>query len=58
MFPSGYGIDGQKIARSLDVSEVSKLLEDADNPDRWKDLTDLKNQTTYTLTPSDLEVIS
>lgn len=51
----GYSVDGKKVGKTLDQSEISKLLNDAE-ADSWKTVIDTKNQRTYKLTPTDIEV--
>lgn len=56
LFFLGYSLDGKKVKKALDLSDITKLLTDADDPDAWKTITDIKNQRTFKLSPTDIEV--
>lgn len=55
----GYTVDGQRIEQKLAVkaSEIDKLLAQADNPDAWRTIIDVKNQKQVVLSRADLEII-
>ena len=53
----GYGIYGEKIAKTIQRSEIGQLLSRMDSPDAWRTITDAKSEEEITLSARDLEVI-
>ncbi|GBE59490.1 Ribosome biogenesis protein [Babesia ovata] len=54
----GYTVEGQKLAKELDSTEIGKLLFQSDNPDAWRTIIDVRNNRTVRLTDEDLKLIS
>lgn len=53
----GYDSSGKRLERSLDVSEISTLLRNADDPEAWRNIPNIKNQNVLRLSDTDLEII-
>ncbi|GIX62200.1 ribosome biogenesis protein BOP1, putative [Babesia caballi] len=54
----GYTVDGEKLGKELDSTEIGKLLFNSDNPDAWRTIVDVRNNRTIRLTDDDLKIIS
>ncbi|ORM41174.1 Ribosome biogenesis protein bop1 [Babesia sp. Xinjiang] len=54
----GYTVEGQKLIKELDSSEIGKLLFQSENPDAWRTIVDVRNNRTVRLTDDDLKIIS
>ncbi|GFE52860.1 ribosome biogenesis related protein [Babesia ovis] len=54
----GYTVEGQKLVKELDSTEIGKLLFQSDNPDAWRTIVDVRNNRTIRLTDDDLKIIS
>lgn len=55
----GYNLQGERIAQTMSIkdSAINNLLERATNPDYWRTVTDVKNQTKSVLSAADLEIL-
>jgi len=53
----GYDISGERVGKTITESEIDNLLNQADNPDAWRTIKDLKNQREVVLTATDIEAI-
>lgn len=53
----GYDLEGQKVLKTLKSSEIDNLLKNADDPNAWRTIKDVRNQREVVLTDTDLEVI-
>eukprot|EP01054_Gregarina_sp_Poly1_P000777 Gregarina_sp_Poly_1__776@NODE_1186_length_4833_cov_42_703735_g419_i1_p1_GENE_NODE_1186_length_4833_cov_42_703735_g419_i1NODE_1186_length_4833_cov_42_703735_g419_i1_p1_ORF_typecomplete_len765_score114_19BOP1NT/PF08145_12/3_1e73ANAPC4_WD40/PF12894_7/0_0011ANAPC4_WD40/PF12894_7/21ANAPC4_WD40/PF12894_7/1_3e02ANAPC4_WD40/PF12894_7/68ANAPC4_WD40/PF12894_7/2_9ANAPC4_WD40/PF12894_7/9_1e06WD40/PF00400_32/0_0045WD40/PF00400_32/2_3e02WD40/PF00400_32/6_7e02WD40/PF00400_32/0_00019Frtz/PF11768_8/0_1Frtz/PF117 len=55
----GYDIGGEKVPQVFGIkdSEIDRLIANADDPDAWRTIIDVKNQTKTLLSARDLEVI-
>ena len=52
-----YDIGGERIGKTITESEIDNLLQQADNPDAWRTIKDLKNQRVVVLTETDIVAI-
>ncbi|KAF8822260.1 putative ribosome biogenesis protein BOP1 [Cardiosporidium cionae] len=53
----GYTLEGKRLLKTLHSMAIDKILEEADNPDQWRTITDIKNNRTIRLTDSDIHAI-
>eukprot|EP00397_Hematodinium_sp_SG-2012_P024090 GEMP01025076.1.p1 GENE.GEMP01025076.1~~GEMP01025076.1.p1 ORF type:complete len:663 (+),score=107.40 GEMP01025076.1:30-1991(+) len=53
----GYNLGGERIGKMISESEIDNLLQQADNPDAWRTIKDIKNQREVVLTEADVEAI-
>ncbi|EDO07767.1 BOP1NT (NUC169) domain family protein [Babesia bovis T2Bo] len=54
----GYTIDGEKLIKELDSTELGKLIFKSENPDAWRTIVDVRNNRTVRLSDDDLKLIS
>jgi len=53
----GYTLSGERLTKVISESEIDNLLQQADNPDAWRTIKDIKNQREVVLTETDVEAI-
>ena len=53
----GYDVYGKKVIKTLMSSKIEELLKNAEDPNRWRTVQDLKNEREVYLTDADIEII-
>ncbi|EKX73422.1 conserved hypothetical protein [Theileria equi strain WA] len=53
----GYTVEGKKLIRELDSTEIGKMIFNSENPDAWRTVVDPRNNKMIRLTDEDLQII-
>ncbi|UKJ88714.2 hypothetical protein MACJ_001958 [Theileria orientalis] len=53
----GYTVEGKKLVKELDSTQLGQLIFNSDNPDSWRTIVDPKNNRTIRLSDEDLKII-
>ncbi|XP_955281.1 uncharacterized protein TA18270 [Theileria annulata] len=53
----GYTVEGKKLIKELDSTQLGQLIFNSENPDAWRTIIDPRNNRTIRLTDDDLKII-
>ncbi|BAM40969.1 uncharacterized protein TOT_030000230 [Theileria orientalis strain Shintoku] len=53
----GYTVEGKRLVKELDSTQLGQLIFNSDNPDSWRTIVDPKNNRTIRLSDDDLKII-